>query len=357
MLSFLRAPLTCMPVLALLLLAGLPPLAAATGQNDAGCGCDAPQTYGYALPVSVWTFQGALDPAGGDSEDWFQVPVPAGRLIEVTLTPHAADHDLRVLSTNHDFFDIGWTRGERIEERVIAQTSGTGLYVGVSHGGGGASGYTVTLSLSDLALPDLRITRFEVAPEGVPGQTARDVTVTVENVGTVAAVDAPFEVWTEQGQAARLLHASLLSLAPGESRTVTVAWDTLGQVGNVTLYARAFNLDAEPADNLAKTVAAVLVATPRGRDLLNHQTSFTFLGTHAFVNARYAQGRGTPYAGLGVPAASSWVDLTLTQGGTVVVWTQQDTPVGTVWGYAGMRPSGPLVNVCVLSVAQACVAP
>ena len=246
------------------------------------------------MPVSGTSFEGRLDDAAGDSADWYLLTLPAGKGLEVSMTVTAGIRSvlLYLLDENgapfHRAPDGTLVAGYRIENWGgggvlrfdLVQHPGR-FHVGVVRdffSNEGTYGFRfVPVDLADLALDALTVTPMQVDTDAgpLPLSLARAVTVVVRNHGAAAAT-AKVEAWTtspnDPTTPRRYLGSVSVPLAPGESRTVTLTWSTLGQVGEADVHARASTRwESSLDDNRLSVRSSVLAgSTGMGVDLLNN---------------------------------------------------------------------------------------
>ncbi|MEA3201803.1 MAG: hypothetical protein QOE90_3231 [Thermoplasmata archaeon] len=285
-------------------------LAAAAPANDAGTGGDAPETAEAPLNLTFGNDSGALDPAHGDAQDWYQVFPHPGMALRVEFQTHA-DFVLA-------FYDSdGAYLGESPRTTVESQTGA--IRLGVFSPGGEAGSYA--FSAAELAVPDLRVVSLDVsAPTGTTATEVRNVTLVVDNHGTAAAAQARLDVYVSAkvSNGYRDLFSSAFALGVGETRTFTIPWDSTGEVGGSTLWARIGD-DLDTSDDALSLDVDHVVAAPVGVDLLNANallvsTSYGGGGAGAYAylvaGSTYVhRGQGATTAGAGTLAAYEWLTL------------------------------------------------
>lgn len=128
----------------------------------------------------------------------------------------------------------------------------------------------------DPPAPDLSIRGVVAVPDfdpGVDGPERSDarqtVMVTVANLGDARAADSRLVVTALAGGASRLVGQANLPLDPSAETTLSLPWDTRGEVGGVTLVALVVGAgDTAPANDVGATHAWVVFDSATGVDLL-----------------------------------------------------------------------------------------
>lgn len=318
-------------------------LAAAAPQDDCGLLRDAPNDERDRARILPGVCIGMLDPYLSDQEDWYSVALPARLALRVILE-HAEgsnfDFDIpgtgereRGPSDLEERFRAEW--GPR-EERIVLSNIGE-VPLGVRSNGGGGS-YKLDLHIRELC--DLRIDEVHEEALSLDG-TQRVVVVTVSNQGPGACLHAGVWVqaehrgtglgaeqstaWRRDVGGAPLTDWYEPELAPGASKTVEIAWDATGEVGDGTLHVWAWSpLEGNDRDNYATLEFHVLVGPGFGFDLLNRGVASCEPQTWSFFCGRV----GVEY--------NSW------RAGWVADWWSQRYPSGHmhIGTHPGLLPIG-----------------
>lgn len=231
----------------------VPGFAAAAAQDDAGLGRDAPDYSWRAALIPGAGFTGMLDPFIGDRADWYVVEAGPETLVRFVLEHDgSANFDLDIPGAGggqpgppppiEDRFRMDWGSGE---ERIVRSTIGHVVF-GVQGWGGGS--YRLDIQLRDFC--DLRVDEVTEHSDDPTGRQ-RVVEVTVTNQGPGACIHAglgvqvehrdptsggngPAQSWWRDLGGAPLTQGD--EFPAGTARRATVAWDSLGEVGDGTLH-------------------------------------------------------------------------------------------------------------------------
>lgn len=222
------------------------PLAAASPQNDAGTGADAPDDWAAAPDVAPGSYAASF--GDGDGADWFRVSVPAGKgLVAHAFSPNGG-LDLRIVSD--DGRQTLWQNGccqEGFQKCCSNDVGGavraTVARVGIFNAGANGDYY---LDLKVVDLFDLQITRVDIedrpiataAAGQLPVGTMRVVRVSVTNHGPGDAIftGVGANVQHEWGGQRDLGGQGFDALPAGASTLVEIPWDTTGEAGDVTVH-------------------------------------------------------------------------------------------------------------------------
>lgn len=281
------------PACAFLLLTPLlaPFAVAASSQDDAGTGGDAPNDMDSALLLEPGNYTGLVEPSS-DLQDWYSMNVPPGMAARIELSTAAANTLLTLYSPDDNRGATGATgnASEPATLNVTPQDGGlvrlrvSGFFTGFWRDNRtDAIPYAFTLSIIHPA--DFRAAVAVPAPqEPIPGVSAsldlqRSVTVTFENAGLGDAIGIETVVAFTAPRSVRLLHFDVQPYAAGASRTLTIPWDATFQAGEtqivaILLPARPADSDKDWRDNAAAARTYVLAetgGTGAGADPLNLQ--------------------------------------------------------------------------------------
>lgn len=245
-----------------LLLAAIP-AGLASSQNDAGSGGDAPDTWNSQVALSAGTYAGALDLPHGDVADWYAgfSDYPA---YHPSVHVHLEGASVRLKASGVPLnapadADIPTAFPFAVEPTADAPNA--------------TLAYSLTLSFPPT--PDVRIAAMSVTVtpgSTIPGLSSTSTLhVVLENVGD-AAWHSTFQA-TANGNGVTGLFGSQaivrdnLSIPAGGSVTRDYAWDSAGDVGNVTVYGDAYFIqqgDLDSRDNHAQTQASMPTTLPGG---------------------------------------------------------------------------------------------
>lgn len=231
--------------------------AAALDQDDLHTGADAPNDPAGAVDVPLAGGTGLLAPETNDFDDWYRMPSVPDKGLRIRLQSATGGLNLGVMNDDLQWIWNGGCGGfgpmsegggckgggpgpgTGIE--VYAHAWGGAYRIGVWGGGGGA--YALDVEIVDLY--DLRIDQVSVrsrpitteAAGELPLATQRAIDVTVTNLGPGPAVWSGVNVWAQHdvGRGRDVGNAGLPHLPAGATTTVSIPWDTTGQVGDVRL--------------------------------------------------------------------------------------------------------------------------
>lgn len=292
---------------------------AAAIQNDAGLGKDASNLADRPSPLAWGRVSGHVDKVEGDPADWYRVEFASDEVVTFTTE---SSFSLGIYSSQGNYLgSVGdyWNGPVRsfIREDGI-------LLVEVGYSYEDTYEFRVEREKrADLAAAALSVASVPLETEWgpTPLTARREVSVTVANAGPGPSRAATLVVLTEQAgvnTAPRVLATLALALAPGESASFTVPWDTTGQVGDVRVRAIVSNEHDLESSNDERAISTYTIAggSGYGVDLLNQRVSDEIetypcsckelvfdLGVSHDVH-----GTG-PHAYLGLPLITSSVEL------------------------------------------------
>lgn len=248
-------------------------LVIAPPQDDAASGQDAGQFRSTALPVQPGAIVGRVREAFGDVADWYRIDVPVGTILDFHSVTGSSIYLISSDGTPISrVAQNGW-----FDPVTYSLVTGGPIYVYVDYGD--PYGFVVAASKrADLRVDGVEVREIEAqtasGPTGV--SYAREVVVTVSNVGEGHSRKASLLVRsTHEGPATsyRVLGERAVDLPAGGETTVSIPWDTTGQVGDVVVVATVTNEhDADLENDVGRTDSFVLVGgSPVDLDLLNHE--------------------------------------------------------------------------------------
>jgi hypothetical protein len=250
----------------------------APAQNDAGSGHDAGQRLASATPIVPGRIEGTLRRGAGDHDDWYRLDATAGTLIDGAV--HA---DVDIYSPSGDRIGAITDYDSPYTPRAFSMLSdGLPVYLRTQYSYPDDYAFVATTTApSDLQADAVSSRSIELVTEPAPTAIAyaREVSVEISNVGAGASRAAQVEVRAVHDglTSYRVVGTRSISLAPGERVTVTMPWDTTGEVGDVTLVALVTGqFDRVAANNEAREQTSVLAAgSPIDADVLNHDVLVT----------------------------------------------------------------------------------
>lgn len=296
-------------VFALVLLNAAVPTGVAAGpQNDLGTGSDAPGEAGSATDV-IAGGSGLLAPEDGDFQDWYRLSAMANKGLHVQLKSSTGGVNLQIQND-----DLTWMwdgdccfgpEGGKpccegpgtFREAYIGQVGGAyRIGVSVCCQGGPYELVLEFVDLHDLLIDDVRVVKRHVTTDvgDLPVSTQRTIEVDVTNNGPGLSYWAGVGVWAqhETSGGRDVGGTGLPLLAPGESTTVYIPWDTTGQVGDVRLEVDLGGpLENAPENNHRSVSTFVIVGNAGfGADLFAHGVSRC--NNEGCTNANTAYGQG-----------------------------------------------------------------
>lgn len=290
------------------------PIAAA--QDDAGTGGDAPNDGYAAAQLVPGHYHGSLNASEGDTRDWYSVVVPAGKVLHMNF--HRAvgySYPAAYSSTGQGLGYWNWNYATSSEYIDLVPPTST-IYLEASTYDSAAE-YDIDISFTDAA--DLALTTLVVHDPAAPGDDGSfDVAVT--NVGPITA-PVRITITGDQGDATRVIaDRSVGSLAPGESKSYVIGWDTTGEIGGVTIKAIvSTTFDSDASNDQASATTHVIVDSSTGVDALNWQVpngGLPVLGRPVWAGSFYGEG---PYGhNFGVDLAVETFSLFYSRDGWVM---------------------------------------
>lgn len=304
------APRLATVLIAITLLA-LP--ASASGQNDAGSGGDAADAPLDAQTVTASNWTGTIDPAAGDRHDCYRIvsdPIQ-GRRVHVALT---TDLTLRVYDGQGEFLDASFSSGTMAENVEVAKFSAYIVCVDLDGFSPTVTG-SYTITITSFELPDLAVTAVRIGEPREPtdhGPTVRMVEVDVENRGrgpgeVYWAVSVHHEGPTASG---RPLGDSWGWAEAGEKATITLEWETLGEIGDAEVRARVYSLnDVDESNNERSERANVLLKnSPATADATHQGTPVAALGVDVHAWDNFTTWSLQTFLPLNIVRANGWID-------------------------------------------------
>lgn len=233
--------------------------AAATAQDDAGSGGDAPDGY-PGLAVGPGQFSGVLDVPAGDSGDAYFVNASTG---PVLLDVAGAGLQVRVQTMSVDL-----VLDTPVHVRLEAPAR---FMVHADQNETITESLEYAFEIARVPLPDFRIVSLAVEPVllstpagPVEHPGAKMVVVTVENVGEASGpVAVGVTVENNPSLSGSRMGRGIDDLDVGETKTLRLRWSTLGAVGTVNLHAVAVGRDSDDSND-AMDLAVTFVAAPPG---------------------------------------------------------------------------------------------
>lgn len=267
-------------------------------QDDADSGRDAANSRNGASSIQAGRIAGRLVPTSGDPADWYRVDAPTGMIVDV----HSA------VGTYVDVYDVedNWLGsvddwGAPSDRTLAILSDGRPIYLRLTSTLALHYGFSVDVTpAADLRVEHVEIRQSELLTSaGSTGLSLqREILVTLANVGLGPSRSANLTVIAihEGPTASRLIAERNFSIASGETSSLSVPWDTLGQIGDFTIVVAATNeYESEPLDNRWEEKTSVHVGgLARGVDGLNHDVRVS------------STGAGTEYGGPRVGARTSF---------------------------------------------------
>lgn len=316
----MRIPL--LALVAILFFASLPASAATDG--DAGSGGDAPDNFEDALPVALGTFEGSLPRL--DHSDHFRYVLPAGIGVRIIVTPLEGEVALYTLKADGSIRSGTALSASPAEIRSVAYDGIVGLVVIA-----GQWPVAYRVEASQMMRDDIAIIALEVTERDALG-LQRDVRVVVENQGaghnggsderlSVTAVHA-------DGSTRLVGWAGWWQVAPGETRELTISWDTAGELGDVQLVATMHHpRDEDQSDNVL-AIRQTVLSEGEGTDLLNQRREIQAADARAFVTW-YSFPSSTP----GVPFVWGYAHVR-----SDAAYCRTEPTIGFGCGFPGLEP-------------------
>ncbi|GEM_PF-6410804 len=321
------------------------PLASAADQDDAGSGGDAPNDGFPPMPLSVGTYQGALDVSSGDREDWYSLAFGQPSILHLTSSVASGDFLSIAVILDGNLLYRGPVQGGDVALTLPGPSPVS--WVLYDDWSSNPTSYAFTVSLEPAT--DLQVTNLtvETGAGALPAFQPRVVGFDVANLGPASADGAAVTLVEEATQGSQTLFSGQIDLAPGATAHVSVPWSRLGAVGEVRLVARVqHRLDVVPGDD-AQSVTEVVGADVDGIGVvascdqaMGFAAGAEWTSCHALPGAGAAvrEDAGGQGFGVGADASSSGASVSLNQGGYTLI---ADLQAGLVF-----HPTGGVAHVC-----------
>jgi hypothetical protein len=160
--------------------------------GDAGLSGDAGDTLSTRSTISSGHYNGCMN-SSSDTDDYFQVYVPSGNALEVTIvSPAVADYDLYLLATNGS--SLSFSSGTLGMEWSNTSTNSQYIVIRVTDfSGSGVYGLDIKIVNQSNTQADLVATSISGPVIGPPGGAA-SITYRIDNTGGASAAGFSFQI-------------------------------------------------------------------------------------------------------------------------------------------------------------------
>ncbi|MCU0606934.1 MAG: carboxypeptidase regulatory-like domain-containing protein, partial [Candidatus Edwardsbacteria bacterium] len=159
--------------------------AGTSGQNDAGSGGDAGNTFATATQVSSGSWSGCYLDAT-DRNDYYSFSVTSGQVVKVRVTPpSSADYDLYLYNGSQTQLKSS-TRSAGLVDSIVYTATVSGTFYAKAYQYSGTGNYSLLISVSGgTATPALAISSTSWAPAAAGGTSSA---VNVTNSGSTSVI-------------------------------------------------------------------------------------------------------------------------------------------------------------------------